>query len=162
TGMFVSFLCAKARQGAKGRLECVERFRILVESVPGYAMFITDPDGRISCWNTAAERMTGYSESDVLGRDLSIIWPEQTAHKEAQRVLEITRTVGHCEQEGWQTRKDGSRFWASEAIAALRNRAGQVCGFAKIIRDMTEHRLADEAMERSENFVRNLVDDSPS
>jgi PAS domain S-box-containing protein len=125
TGMLVSILCAKARQGANGRLECLERFRILVESVPGYAILITDRDGRIRCWNTAAERMTGYSERGVLGHDLSIILPEKTSHEEGQRALEIARTVGYCEQEGWQTRKDSSRFWASEVVAALRNQAGQ-------------------------------------
>ena len=135
---------------------------IFVESVPGYAILITDPDGRICCWNTAAERMTGYSEREVLGHDLSIILPEKTSYEEGQRALEIARTVGYCEQEGWQTRKDSSRFWASEVVAALRNQAGQMCGVAKIIRDTTEHKLADEAIERSENFVRNIVDVSPS
>jgi PAS domain S-box-containing protein len=162
-GILSSILCDKNRKAIKAHLECLERFGILVESVPDYAIFTTDPQGRITCWNTGAERITGFSEGDILGHDFSIFSPpDENIRDKPQLELETARTTGRCEQEGWQTRKDGSRFWCSGVIAALRDHSGQVCGFAKVIRDMTPHKLADQAMERSQRFAENIIGVSPS
>jgi PAS domain S-box-containing protein len=162
-GTLISILCDKTRNAVKAHLECLKRFGILVESVPDYAIFTTDPQGRIACWNNGAARITGYGEKEILGHDFSLFCaPEDTLHDVPRHELEIARITGRCEHEGWQTRKDGSRFWASGVIAALRDEAGQLCGFAKVIRDMTQHKLADEVMQRSQRFMQDIIDVSPS
>jgi PAS domain S-box-containing protein len=162
-GTLITILCDKTRNAIRAHLECLKRFGILVESVPDYAIFTTDPQGRIACWNNGAERITGYGEKEILGHDFSIFCaPEDAVHDTPRHELEIARRTGRCEHEGWQTRKDGSRFWASGVIAALHDEAGQVCGFAKVIRDMTRHKLADEVRHRSQSFMRDIIDVSPS
>jgi PAS domain S-box-containing protein len=162
-GLLSSILCDKNRKAIKAHLECLERFGILVESVPEYAIFTTDPQGCITCWNTGAERITGYDEKEILGRDFSICHPPgESAGDTPEQQLKIARITGRCEQEGWQARKDGSRFWCSGVIAALCDQAGQVCGFAKVMRDMTAHKLADQVMERNQRFAQNIIDVSPS
>jgi PAS domain S-box-containing protein len=162
-GTLTSILCDKTRNAIKAHMECLKRFGILVESVPDYAIFTTDPQGRISCWNNGAERVTGYSENEILGHDFSFFCtPEDTLRDTPRHELEIARLTGRCEHECWQTRKDGSRFWASGVIAALRNEAGELCGFAKVIRDMTQHKFADEVMERSQRFMQDIIQVSPN
>ena len=157
-GTLVSILCDKTRNAIKARVECLERFEILVDSVPDFAIFATDPQGRITCWNTGAERLTGYSEREIIGRDFLVFCaPENILPCKAGHELEIARTTGRCEQEGWQTRKDGSRFWASGVIATLRNDAGEVCGFAKVVRDTTGRKQADENNRFMVNLSQALV-----
>lgn len=126
-----------------------ERFRLLVEGVKDYAIFQLDPDGIIVSWNAGAERIKGYSASDIMGRHFSKFYPQEAidsgwpAHE-----LAVAKAEGRCEDEGWRIKKDGSRIWANVVITALRTDDGKLVGFSKITRDMTERRAAEENARR--------------
>jgi PAS domain S-box-containing protein len=125
--------------------ESEERFRLLVEGVQDYAIFMLDPQGYIASWNPGAERAKGYTEDEIIGQHYSRFYmPEDVAAGKPKRMLEIARSYGRVEDEGWRVRKDGTRFWASVVITALRDKAGTLRGFAKVTRDLTERRQADE------------------
>ncbi|MDB4983363.1 MAG: hypothetical protein JWM82_4115, partial [Myxococcales bacterium] len=129
--------------------EETSRFRLLVESVKDYAIFILDPGGHVLTWNLGAERIKGYSADDIIGKHFSIFYPsEDIAAGKTERELEIATRTGRFEEEGWRIRKDGSRFWANVTITALRNRDGSLLGFAKVTRDLTQRREAEE-MQRA-------------
>jgi PAS domain S-box-containing protein len=122
-----------------------ERLRLLEENVRDYAIFMADAAGTIQTWNLGVERLLGYSESEFVGRPLAIIFtPEDLASGAADGEIEGARAAGRAEDERWHVRKDGSRFWAMGVLTCLRDPAGQVRGFAKIMRDFTERRLAEE------------------
>src|SRR5687767_11627195 len=126
-----------------------ERFRLLVESVQDYAIFILDPNGYISSWNAGAQRLKGYTAGEIMGKHFSIFYdPESVAIGHPAHELEIAAEVGRYEEEGWRIRKDGSHFWANVVITALRDNKGDLAGFAKVTRDMTERRQAEELLER--------------
>jgi PAS domain S-box-containing protein len=115
-----------------------ELYRLLAERVVDYAIFALDPDGYILNWNSGAQRVKGYGAEEVIGQHFSIFYPtERQAENFPDRELEIARTTGRCEDEGWRVRKDGSVFWANVVITALRDDAGDLVGFAKITRDLT-------------------------
>jgi len=120
-------------------------FQLLVESVTDYAIFVLDSTGHVESWNPGAQRLKGYSEEEIVGKHFSIFYPETdvVAQKPA-RELEIASTVGRIEDEGWRLRKDGTLFWANVVITALRADDGELLGFAKITRDLTERRSAEE------------------
>jgi PAS domain S-box-containing protein len=121
-----------------------ERFKLLVECVEDYAILILDEEGRVTSWNLGAERLKGYSEHEIIGRHFSCFYPpEDIASRKPQMKLETATAVGRVEDEGWRLRKDGSRFWANVAITALRDGAGRLCGFGKVVRDMTERKFAE-------------------
>jgi PAS domain S-box-containing protein len=161
-GTAFSLLFDTSRKALKAHLECLERFRLLVESARDYAIFTLDPLGRVSCWNTTAERIEGYGENEVVGHHFSMLYtPEDLESGKPQTALEIAMAEGRYEEECWQLRKDGSRFWASGVIAPLRDERGQLSGFAKITRDMTERRMSEEALRASEERYRLLTDLSP-
>ena len=127
-----------------------ERFRLLVEGVKDYAIFLLDPDGFISSWNSGAERIKGYSADEIIGRHFSTFYPaEVVANKWPDRELEIARQEGRYEEEGIRVRKDGSTFWANVVITALYDPDGTVRGFAKVTRDLSERKRI-EALESSE------------
>src|SRR5687767_13259881 len=110
-----------------------DRFRLLVESVKDYAIFMLDPDGRVATWNVGAERIKGYEAHEIIGRHFSVFYePEALASGICDRELEAAARDGRCEDEGFRLRKDGSRFWANVVITALRNRDGALVGFAKV------------------------------
>jgi PAS domain S-box-containing protein len=118
-----------------------ERFRLLVQSVQDYAIFMLDPQGRISSWNEGAQRIKQYTAAEVIGRHFSIFYPpEDVAAGKTEQKLEAARAEGHVEDEGWRVRKDGTRFWANVVITALRNPRGELIGFTKVTRDLTERR----------------------
>ena len=122
-----------------------ERFRILVESVQDYAIFMLDTRGRIISWNLGAKRLKGYEESEIVGRHLSTFYRiEDIAEGRPTRLLNEALTRGSTSDEGWRVRKDGSQFWASAVITALRDSAGRHIGFAKVTRDITEQRRQEE------------------
>ena len=122
-----------------------ERFRLLVQSVREYAIFLLDPDGYIASWNEGAERIKGYTSSEIIGKHFSSFYPpEDIAAGKPERELEIATRTGKYEEEGWRIRKDGSRFWGSVLITAIRNDAGHLVGFAKVTRDLTERVAAQE------------------
>lgn len=128
--------------------ESEERFKLLVESVRDYAIFMLDPEGHIVSWNAGAERIKGYTEAEIVGRHFSAFYPpEDIENGKPERELVLARQFGRVEDEGWRVRKDGSLFWANVVITALRDPAGELRGFAKVTRDLTE-RLAKEEAER--------------
>ena len=125
--------------------ESEERFRLLVEGVKDYAIFMLDPTGHITTWNEGARRIKGYTAEEIIGKHFSIFYPpEAIASGHPQHELEIATAKGVYEEEGWRIRKDGSRIWANVVITALRRPGGSLAGFAKVTRDLTERRAAEE------------------
>ena len=132
--------------GAKAPLS-EEAFRLLVEGVKDYAIFMLDPQGHVSTWNAGAERIKGYSAPEIIGQHFSRFYPpEEVAAGKPARELEIARETGKYEEEGIRLRKDGSEFWANVLITALYDETGRLRGFSKVTKDVTERRRADEAL----------------
>ena len=135
------------------------RFRQLVESVVDYAIFMLAPDGTILTWNIGAERLKGYTAAEIIGRSFEIFYPpDAIARRWPQHELEIASATGRYEEEGWRLRKDGTRFWASVTITALRGPDGLLEGFVKVTRDLTEKRVREEALRQSEEQFRLLLE----
>jgi PAS domain S-box-containing protein len=127
-----------------------ERFRLLVESVADYAIFMLDPGGHVASWNIGAERAKGYAADEILGQHFSVFYPpDAVAAGHPQRELEIAADVGRYEEEGWRLRKDGSTFWANVVITALRDRGGELVGYAKVTRDVSERKRLLEDLARA-------------
>ncbi len=125
-----------------------EQFRLLVEGVVDYAIYMLTPEGKVSTWNAGAQRIKGYTAGEIVGRHFSLFYtPEAQSAGEPQQVLAEARDQGRIEMEGWRVRKDGSRFWASIIVDAVRNDAGELIGFAKVTRDITEKREAQQQLE---------------
>jgi len=119
--------------------------RLLIERVEEYAIFALDPDGYVLSWNAGAERLKGYAASEIIGRHFSVFYPaEDLATDKPGQELRTAATTGRAEDEGWRLRKDGTRFWASLLITALRDKSGELVGFGKVTRDLTERRAAQE------------------
>ena len=123
-----------------------EMFRLLIESVQDYAIFMLDPEGHITTWNHGAERIKGYRPEEIIGRHFSVFYTaEDIAAGKPQHNLDLARAEGRLEEEGWRVRKDGSRFWANVVITAVHDDKGAMRGFAKVTRDITTRREAEEA-----------------
>jgi len=134
-------------------------FRLMVDAVTDYAIFLLDPEGLIRSWNAGAQRIKGYAAEDVIGRHFSMFYDEDLLAQDLPaRELVIARAEGRFEGEGWRLRKDGSRFWANVVITALRDAHGQVLGFSKITRDLTERREHEQLLRLSEERFRLLVE----
>lgn len=132
-----------------------ERFRRFVEAVQDYAIFMLDPLGNISTWNPGAERMKGYRAHEIIGKHFSVFYPEQDIKSgKPSMELEIATRTGRCEDEGWRLRKDGSRFWANVIITAIRDDSGNVIGFGKVTRDITDMREAQLTLDRANRDLR--------
>jgi len=124
-------------------------FRLLVESVRDYAIFMLDPTGHVSSWNAGAERLKGWRASEIIGRHFSVFYePAEAASGKCDWELEVAAKEGRFEDEGWRVRKDGGRFWANVVITALRSPSGELVGFAKVTRDLTERRNAENERVR--------------
>ncbi len=122
-----------------------ERFRLLINSVTDYAIFMLDADGRVVSWNPGARRLKGYEASDVIGRDFSMFYrPEDITAGRPVQNLEAARRDGRYEDESWRVRKDGSQFWASVTLSAVRDERGTLRGFAKVTRDLTHRKQEEE------------------
>ena len=136
------------RQHEAALRESEERFRLLVDGVQEYAIFMLDPDGNIASWNRGAEMIKGYAASEIIGTHFSRFYAEQAVVQgKPAWELEMAKRYGSVEDEGWRIRKDGSRFWANVIITALRDNEGRLRGFAKVTRDMTERRRVEELEE---------------
>jgi PAS domain S-box-containing protein len=134
-------------------------FRLLVESLEDYAIFMLDPMGRIATWNAGAQRFKGYTAGEIIGRHFSTFYPaSEVAAGKCEYELEVATRTGRFEEEGWRVRKDGSRFWASVAITAIRTATGELAGFAKVTRDLTERRAAADRRRVDEERFRLLIE----
>src|ERR1051325_2168427 len=120
-------------------------FRLLVESVRDYAIFLLDTQGNIASWSLGAELIKGYKPDEIIGKHFSIFYPEEDlAWDKPGYELQVAAEVGRFEDEGWRIRKDGTRFWANVIITALRDRDGVLVGYSKVTRDLTERKKAEE------------------
>ncbi|MBK6800011.1 MAG: PAS domain S-box protein [Novosphingobium sp.] len=139
--------------------ESEERFRLVIEEVRDYGIFALDPDGTVTSWNLGAQRIKGWEAEEILGHHFSRFYPEETREFLPAQMLERAREAGTAEDEGWRLRKDGARFWANVVITALHDDQGNLRGFAKVTRDMTERRRSEEALRvaREEAIAANLA-----
>jgi formate hydrogenlyase transcriptional activator len=123
-----------------------ERFRLIVEEVKDYAIFMLDPEGRVRSWNEGAETISGYKAKEIIGTHYSRFFQTEDVERgKPEEELRLAATDGRWEQEGWRVRKDGSRLWANVVLTALRDPDGQLLGFTKIVRDITERKRAHDA-----------------
>jgi PAS domain S-box-containing protein len=134
-----------ASGGTTGHGISDEQYRMIVQSIKDYAVFLLNPEGLIASWNEGARLIKGYTASEVIGRSFEIFYPpEAVADGFPKRELNEAARVGRFEDEGWRIRKDGSAFWANVVITPVRDRDARLVGFAKITRDLTARRLAEE------------------
>ncbi len=139
-----------------------EMFRLLAENVKDYAIFVVDRHRHVLSWSRGAERLLGFTEGEILGRQCDCFFtPEDVERGVPQKELEQALATGRGEDDRWHVRKDGSRFWASGAVTPLKDEAGRLRGFAKIMRDRTEMRLAEEATHERERQLQLLTDHAP-
>jgi formate hydrogenlyase transcriptional activator len=139
-----------------------ERFRLLVQGVKDYAIFMLDADGRVASWNEGAQRIKGYRADEIIGQHFSRFYTQEDMDEgKPDSELKIAASEGKFEEEGWRVRKDGSRFWANVVITAVRDRQGALVGFSKVTRDFTERKNAEEAVRVSETRFRSLFEFSP-
>ena len=130
-----------------------EQFRLLVQGVSDYAIYLLDPEGRVTNWNLGAQRIKGYTADEIIGQHFSRFYTDEDRAAEVPReALETVRRTGRFEREGWRVRKDGSRFWAHVIIDAIRGDDGEIIGYAKITRDITERKAAQEQLEKAREF----------
>src|SRR6185437_8980545 len=136
-----------------------ERFRLIVESVRDYAICMLDPAGRVLTLNPGAERFHGYRAEEIIGQNFARFYPTQ-ARERGLPAHELTLAAqdGVFEDEGWRVRKDGSLFWANVVLTAVRDAEGELVGFAKVVRDMTQRHIHEEDVRRSEERFRLLVE----
>jgi len=147
------------RQAEQALRESEERFRLLVEGAQDYAIFMLDPQGKIASWNAGAERIKGYHAAEIIGKHFSVFYPRDAIEAcWPQHELEIAVAEGRFEDEGWRLRKDGSSFWANVVITAVRDENGNLKGFSKITRDLTERMQKEAQLRESENRFRRLFE----
>ncbi len=140
-----------------------ERFRLMVESVKDYAIFMLDPEGRVATWNAGAQRIKGYTADEIIGQHFSQFYPgDAVARGWPEEELRRAIADGRFEDEGWRVRKDGTRFWASVVITTLRDQSGALRGFARITRDLTDQKIAEENATRllREEAARKAAEDA--
>jgi PAS domain S-box-containing protein len=136
-----------------------ERFRLLIQGVPDYGMFTLDTGGHVASWNAGAQRIKGYRAEEILGKHFSTFYPpEDIAAGKPDNELRTAIAEGRLEDEGWRLRKDGSRFWANVVITALFDETGELRGFGKVTRDMTERRRTEEALTERRRLLTHLVE----
>ena len=160
-------IAARART-EKMLAESERRFRLMVESVTDYAIFMLDAEGRVASWNAGAQRISGYQADEMIGRHFSRFYPpEDLERRKPQWELEVAAAEGRFEEEGWRVRKDGSTYWANVVITAVRDDTGRLLGFAKVVRDLTERNrveaelihakvTAEKASEAKSQFLANM------
>jgi PAS domain S-box-containing protein len=136
-----------------------DRFQLLIEAVVDYGIFILSPDGIITSWNTGAQKMKGYTRQEVIGKHFSLFYePEAVASGWPDEELRRARRDGRFEDQGWRLRKDGSRFWANVILTAVNDETGELTGFTKVTRDLTERHQHDEELRASEARFRLLIE----
>ncbi len=145
---------ATAASGKDAEID--HHYRLLIEAVHDYAIFMLDPSGNVASWNTGAERIKGYPPEEIIGRSFAVFYtPKDVAAGKPAHELAIAAAEGHAEDEGWRVRRDGSRFWANVIISAVHDASGTLIGFAKVTRDMTERRRLTELEHAREVSTQN-------
>lgn len=130
-------------------IQAIDPFRLMVENIRDYAIFLLNPDGQIKTWNLGAQRLKGFEPAEIIGKDFSIFYSQSEIKKnKPMKLLQIAAEEGRAEDEGWRVKKDGTRFWAWVVITALRDQLGNLIGFAKITRDLTERRRWELDLEK--------------
>src|SRR5438552_2324971 len=143
-------LAKRAEAATATTRESGDSFRLLVEGIRDYAIFMLDGEGRVASWNAGAELIKGYRPHEILGEHFCRFYPpEDVAQGKPQWELQIAEREGKHEDEGWRVRKDGTRFWANAVISAMRDAHGGLVGFAKVTRDLTQRRQVEQALAQS-------------
>ena len=149
----------RQREAEKDLRQSEHRFRLLVDAVEDYAIFMLDPTGHVTTWNAGAQRSKGYTADEIIGQHFRVFYPlERQAEGYPERELERALEAGRYAEEGWRIRKGGTRFWANVTITAVYDEDGTHVGFAKVTRDVTRRRRAEEDLRQSEQRFRLLVD----
>src|SRR6185437_10479278 len=149
---------AAAMQSETALMQSEQRFRLFVEAVRDYAIFMLDPSGKIATWNNGAERIKGYKPWEIIGQHFSVFYPEEDLKsRKPWHELEVAAEEGRFEDEGWRLRKDGTRFWANVIITAIKDESGRLLGFGKVTRDLTEKRRAHQELERAHQHLQKEV-----
>ncbi|MGC0319888.1 PAS domain S-box-containing protein [Bradyrhizobium sp. USDA 326] len=147
------------RKSSFERIGDARRFELLVNAIVDYAIFMLDIEGRVQTWNAGAERLKGYAAEEIIGKPFSTFYTPEERDKEApQAALAAARETGRFHSEGWRVRKDGTRFWALVVIDTIRDESGELIGFAKVTRDITERHQAQLNLLESERRYRRLVE----
>jgi len=137
--------------------ESADQFRLLVDAVQDYAIFMLDPQRNVASWNSGGERIKGYSGSEIIGRHFSIFYTEEERQAgKPEHQLRLATERGRVEHEGWRVRKDGSRFWANVTLTAIRDGNAELIGFGKVTRDFTERKTMEKRLADSESSLREL------
>ena len=145
------------RKVEESQREAEQRFRLMIEAVKDYAIFTLDPQGKVVTWNAGAQRIKQYTAEEIIGKHFSLFYPPEDRAMKPLEELEIVRTTGRFEEQGWRLRKDGSAFWANVVITAVRDPAGDVAGFVKVTRDLTDRKQTEDQLRAvQEKYVREL------
>ena len=132
-------------------------YQLIVDSVKDYALVLLDAEGRVTSWNPGAQAIKGYTPEEITGQHFSVFYPPEDRATKPARELEIARTQGRFEEEGWRLRKDGARFWASVVLTPVFDDAGAVIGYAKVTRDLSERRQAERERLAHREAIRALT-----
>lgn len=142
------------REAEEALRKSEQQFKLLVQGVTDYAIYLLDGDGRVSSWNPGAQRIKGYLPHEIIGQHFSRFYTEEDReNSEPQKALETARREGRFEKEGWRLRKDGTRFWAHVIVDSIRDEKGEILGYAKITRDVTERKEAQEQLEKTREIL---------
>src|SRR5579883_3016832 len=149
---------SERREAQQALYDTERRFRLLVDAVTEYAIYMLDPSGVVVSWNAGAERLKGYTADEIIGRHFALFYTrEDRAAGMPARLLEIAKRENRFEGEGWRVRKDGGRFWAMVTVSAIRDQTGELVGFAKVTRDITERQIAQQTLRESVQQFRTLI-----
>jgi len=153
---------ARADEGARRAGQMAEELNLLIDGAQGHAIYMLDPQGRVTIWNKGAERLKGWAEAEVIGTHAALFYPaDAVAAGKPDSDLRIAAAEGKLEEEDWRVRKDGSEFFASVSITALRDADGAIRGFAKIVSDITDQRAAERALMAREAHLRSILSTVP-
>ena len=159
TGLSLSALKAERERAEEILFKSEERFRLMTASVKDYSIIMLDPDGTIASWNAGSKRLNGYDEGEIIGRSIDLFFPpEAVAAGKPADFLRLARENGRAEDEDWRVRKDGSRFFANAIITALYARTGELIGFTKVTRDITDLKRAEQEQQWLTRSLRLLGD----